>query len=343
MSMQQRYPWHDSTWQRLQQSRQRRHHALLLRGKQGIAKLDFANRFAQSLLCQSPLDSGDACGQCVSCSWFMQGTHPDYRLLAPEQDIPEDTEAAAVSNKKAVRKSTQISVAQIRELAGFLELSSHQVDGRRVVVIHPADALNQTSANALLKMLEEPPANVIFILVTSHPQRLLPTIMSRCQQVEMPAPAEAEALAWLEQQGIQDAGNWLAYCGGSPLRAAEAATTGNERLQALATRLAQGQGLDPFATASEFAILGMEEVMTALQKWLYDLLATSLDTQPRYHLNSLSALQALSKSVDLSRLLAYQRDVDSARRSASHPLNNELQLEHLLLQYSKLFSSKARA
>ncbi|MGY1487839.1 DNA polymerase III subunit delta' [Methylobacillus pratensis] len=331
----QRYPWHASTWQRLQQSRARRHHALLLRGKQGIAKLEFANTLAQSLLCQSPADDGYACGHCVSCSWFVQNSHPDYRLLTPEQ---EDAAEPSAASKKPARKSTQISVAQIRELAGFLELSSHQNDGLRIVVIHPADALNQTSANALLKMLEEPPADVIFILVTSHPQRLLPTIMSRCQQLEMPAPSEREALTWLEQQGISDAQYWLAYSGGSPLSAAEAAA-GSDKVQLVPARLAQGQKLDPFGSASEFAAIGMEEAATALQKWLYDLVAVNLGANPRYHVRDTAALQALSKSVDLSALLAFQRQVDEARRSASHPLNNELQLEHLLLQYSKLFSA----
>lgn len=335
--MSQHYPWHAPTWQRLQQSRERRHHALLLRGKQGIAKLEFANMLAQSLLCQSPAVDGYACGRCISCNWFQLNSHPDYRLLTPEQETIDTGETASTS-KKPARKSTQISVAQIRELVGFLELSSHQNDGGRVVVIHPADALNQTSANALLKMLEEPPANVIFILVTSHPQRLLPTIMSRCQQLEMPAPSVEEALAWLQQQGLQDAPYWLAYSGGSPLQAVDAAGAGNDRLQALAARFAQGNRLDPFAAASEFAAMKMEEIMVALQKWIYDLLAVRLNASLRYHARDAAALQALAKSVDLSALLAFQRQVDEARRSASHPLNNELQLEHLLLQYSKLFS-----
>lgn len=330
--MSERYPWHAASWQRLQQSRQRRHHALLLKGKAGTGKLDFAVNLAQSLLCHTPDAEGYACGQCVSCGWFQQNSHPDYRLLTPEQENPDE---AASTSKKPARKSTQISVAQVRELGGFLELSSHQNEGLRVVVIHPADALNQTSANGLLKMLEEPPPGVMFILVTSHPQRLLPTIISRCQQVEMPAPSSEQALTWLAQQQLEDAAHWLAYSGGSPLQAQEAASASG--LQALPTRLAQAQKLDPFLAASEFAALGMEEVMTGLQKWNYDLLAASLGVQPRYHLRQQVALQALGKSVDLSALLAFQRQVDEARRSATHPLNNELQLETLMLQYSKLF------
>ncbi|ABE49767.1 DNA polymerase III subunit delta' [Methylobacillus flagellatus] len=329
-----RYPWHASAWQRLQRSSERRHHALLLKGKQGIGKLAFASTLANAMLCQSPSADGYACGHCISCGWFVQNSHPDYRLLSPEQeDIPE-TPAAS---KKPVRKSTQISVTQIRELAGFLELSSHQSHGMRVVVIHPADALNQTSANALLKMLEEPPADVMFILVTSHPQSLLPTIMSRCQQLEMPVPSEQEALAWLEQQGIGEARYWLAYSGGSPLSAAEAAVN-NAQVQLVPARLAQGRKLDPFSAAGEFASIGMEAAATAFQKWLYDLVAVTLNTAARYHLRDIAALQSLGKKVDLSALLAFQRQLDEVKRSASHPLNNELQLEHLLLQYSKLFS-----
>lgn len=331
--MSERYPWHAASWQRIQQTKQRRHHALLLKGKAGTGKLDFAIALAQSQLCHKPDEDGYACGQCASCGWFQQNSHPDYRLLTPEQETPDES----ASSKKPARKSTQISVTQVRELGSFLELSSHQNGGLRVVVIHPAEALNQTSANALLKMLEEPPPGVMFILVTSHPQRLLPTIISRCQQVEMPAPSTEQALTWLAQQQLDDAAHWLAYTGGSPLQAREAANAVG--LQVMPTRLAQAQKLDPFQAASEFAALGMEEVMTGLQKWIYDLLAVVLGMPPRYHLRQQVALQALGKSVDLSALLMFQRQVDDARRSATHPLNNELQLETLMLQYSKLFSA----
>ncbi|MCB5184344.1 DNA polymerase III subunit delta' [Methylobacillus gramineus] len=333
-----KYPWQSSVWQRLVQSRERRHHALLLKGRNGTGKLDFAVAFAQSLLCRSPDQEGMACGQCVSCSWFLQEGHPDYRLLTPEQDVPAENGETAASSKKPIRKSSQISVTQVRELAGFLELSSHQTNGMRVIVIHPADALNQIAANALLKLLEEPPADVVFILVTSHPQRLLPTIISRCQQVEMPAPEFDEALGWLQQQGVENASQWLAYHGGSPMAARQDASQTGPQLDQLFHSLAQAKKLDPFISATQFAAYGMEQAMTALQKWLYDLLAVRLTGVVRYHNQHVAALQALSKSVDLSALLVFQRQVDEARRAANHPLNNELQLEHLLLQYTRLFS-----
>jgi len=86
-----------------------------------------------------------------------------------------------------------------------LSLSSHQNDGLRIVLIHPAEALNAASANALLKMLEEPMPDVLFILITHQLQRLLPTIISRCQKVKMPSPTEAEALAWLNMHEVSQA------------------------------------------------------------------------------------------------------------------------------------------
>ncbi len=74
---------------------------------------------------------------------------------------------------------------QIRELSEYLELSAHQEKGRRIVLIEPADSLNQAASNALLKILEEPPENTLFILVTSQAQKLIATIRSRCQLLEL--------------------------------------------------------------------------------------------------------------------------------------------------------------
>src|SRR5690606_31246170 len=136
-------------------------------------------------LCLNRNAEGHACQSCASCSWFEQSHHPAYRLPTPEQESDNEDAPASAASKKS-----QISIAQIRELSGFLELTSHQNGGRRVVVIHPAEALNIASANALLKILEEPPAGVIFVLVSHQPQRLLPTILSRCQKIDMPVPQE---------------------------------------------------------------------------------------------------------------------------------------------------------
>jgi len=147
------YPWQKESWQRWAGLRSRLPHAILLKGPQGIGKFDFAKNLAQSLLCEQPLTDGLACQNCPSCLWFQQETHPDFRLLQPDSlsDLEEGEEREAGKKKP----SQQISVDQIRGLANFANLSSHR-GGHRVVLIHPAEAMNTNAANALLKTLEEP-------------------------------------------------------------------------------------------------------------------------------------------------------------------------------------------
>lgn len=328
------YPWQYVVWMRLTESRDRLPHALLLRGRKGIGKFEFAGALANVLLCTSPTSNGYACGQCASCGWFAQGNHPDYRLLSPEQDTGSDEDAPAPAK---TGKKSQISVAQIRELGSFLELSSHSSDGLRIVLIHPAEALNPASANALLKVLEEPPKGVIFILVTHQPHRLLPTIMSRCNKIDMPVPERADAIAWLEQQGVKDAAIRLDYAGGSPISAVADAEDSLQVLNSTWQMLSLGAKLDVFPLATLLASIGMETAIHAIQKWIYDLMASKQAGQVRYHSAQAGALQALSERVDLGLLLDFQRKLDQAKKTAAHPLNNELQLETLLLSYTRLF------
>jgi len=329
------YIWQEKQWQHIMQQRASMPHALLLRGRAGIGKHEFAVNLSRALLCQQPNELYASCGKCPSCLWFEEGNHPDFRLISPED--AENTEEA--SKKKATKKS-QISVAQIRQLVDYLSLSSHQVNSRRIILISPADTLNIASANALLKMLEEPPANTLFLLVTSQPQRLLATIISRCQAIDMPLPDKDDALAWLTSQSIKDADNLLDYAGGAPLRALQIAEEGEASL-GLLKNLALGAKLDPFACAPLFLTFGMEHAIDALQKWVFDLVEYKLTQAMHYHSEHISALQALCKSVNLNALLSFQQKLLEAKRTANHPLSNELQLENILLQYTQLFKPVA--
>ncbi|HZV98992.1 MAG TPA: DNA polymerase III subunit delta' [Methylophilaceae bacterium] len=332
------YPWQNELWERLANARQRLPHALLLRGRHGTGKFGFSLQLTRSLLCERPGADGHACGICASCGWFDQNNHPDYRLLTPEQEGGNgEDENPTVSPKS---KKTQISVTQIRELASFLGLSSHRGGGLRIALIHPAETLNAASANALLKMLEEPPADAVFILVSHQPHRLLPTIVSRCQKIDMPVPDTDSALQWLSERGMRDADSWLQYAGGSPLTVLTDMEEGAKQPDKLWQALSMGARLDPFVTAPLCMAQGMEAAINALQKWVYDLISCHLTQQVRYHAQQTSALQALIKSVDFGLLLDFQHKLDEARKSATHPLNNELQLENLLLQYTQMFSTQ---
>jgi DNA polymerase III subunit delta' len=333
------YPWQVSLWQRMRQGQMP--HAILLRGKAGIGKLDFATAWVKSLLCQTPQEQGYACGTCVSCAWFEQGNHPDFRLLSPEQEERGEAEAGTKSTAKTSKKH-QIAVDQVRDLSSFLELSSHNNAGYRIVLIHPAEALNQASGNALLKMLEEPPAGVLFVLVTHQPYRILPTIMSRCHKVDMPLPDSTQALQWLTTQGISDGEAQLNFVGGAPLLVASEQEV-NAACQQISPLLLQGAQLDVFELAPKYVSLGMESALNLMQKWIYDVMLCKFAGAVRYHSRYAGALQGLAEKVDLSALLDFQRKLDQARKTALHPLNQELQLEAILLDYTRLFSSKSRS
>ncbi len=328
------YTWHKTQWDKLLQRKTSLPHAILLHGRAGVGKHAFAESFSQALLCKQPTVSGHTCGQCQSCAWLKEGTHPDFKLVTLEDD-----DGARSTAKKKIGKKSQISVAQIRELYEYLSLSTHQVEGYRVILISPAETLNLASANALLKMLEEPPANTLFLLVTSQPQRLLPTIISRCQAIAMPLPSESEALAWLAEQGLsaQDAADNLAYAGGTPLSALDihGQLTANQKL---VQQLSLGAKLDPFVSAPLFLSLGMEQAIDALQKWVFDLINVKLLQGVHYHVKHATTFQALCKSVNLSALMQFQRNLVAAKKSANHPLSNEMQLENILLQYARVFN-----
>lgn len=329
------YPWQSGVWQRLHQGAERMPHAILLYGRAGIGKYDFARTLSKSLLCVSKSHDGNSCGVCPSCNWFSDESHPDFRLLSPEQESdPEDE----VVNTKKTKKKTQISVAQIRELGDFLSLSSHRSNGLRIVLIHPAEALNVASANALLKVLEEPSPGVVFILVAHQLQRLLPTIISRCQKISMPIPDEAQALLWLDAQGVKNAKQQLAYLEGSPIKVFAEQAQFNQ-LSEMWKHLSMGNKLEPHIAAPVVIANSVESGVIAVQKWLYDIAAIKLGQQARYHLHIANALQLLADRVNLNRLFEIQKKANELRKLALHPLNHELQMESLLLEYTRMFQS----
>jgi len=222
------FPWLQDGWLQLQQLRARLPHAILFYGAEGIGKTDFVESFAQSLLCEAVQADGHACGACPSCGWFSQYNHPDYRRVRPEildgDDAADDGEGGEEkkSAKASKTPSKEIKIDQIRALADFMNVSTHR-SGMRVVVLYPAEALNTAAANSLLKTLEEPPPNTMFLLVSNRLDRLLPTILSRCRKFALALPSQQDGLAWLRQQGVKDADVWLAEQGGAPLAAFQAA------------------------------------------------------------------------------------------------------------------------
>jgi DNA polymerase-3 subunit delta' len=339
------FPWQSGAWAELQQLRQRLPHAILFHGAQGTGKIAFAEAFAQSLLCEQPAADGHACGACSSCGWFIQYSHPDYRRVRPEllDEEGEEGEEAAEAGKKGAKSkapSKEIKIDQIRALADFMNISTHR-QGRRVVLLYPAEALNMASANALLKTLEEPPPETVFLLVSHSVDRLLPTILSRCRKFAMALPSQEQALAWLKEQGVKDGAQWLAEQGGAPLAACEAAQADSrEAIDDFLGLLARPGVDDALKTADRLQKVPVPELVAWLQRWLHDLFSVKLSGRIRYYPRYGKELAALAGRADASGLLNAVKAVNERRAIAEHPLSPKLFIEDMLLEYSSLFRGR---
>lgn len=333
---------HKPVWEQLSARRAQLPHALLLSGQRGIGKFDLARRFAESLLCENPAPSHEACGCCPACGWLAQGNHPDFRLLQPDALAEEEIEGAEAGKKKP---SQQITIDQVRALDDFLHVGTHR-HGVRVILINPAEAMNRATANSLLKALEEPIASTLFLLVSNERERLLPTIRSRCQSMPVPLPSPALATAWLRQSGVDEAERWLALAGGSPLLAVELGGS-EERvlLDALITQMSRGIDLDPLSAAAAVdKILKAEKQPAPLkrlvewsQKWLFDLTLASEHLPLRYFITQAKLVQGLAASADAGRLLAFNRKALQCKAQCEQPLNSRLFLEEFFLSYAAIF------
>lgn len=332
---------HGQVWSALQKRRERLPHALLLIGQRGLGKFQLAQQFAASLLCEQPASDGRACQRCLACNWFAQGNHPDFRLLQPEA-MAEDAEAEE-GKKKA---SQQITIDQVRGLDDFLNIGTHR-DGLRIILVNPAEAMNRNTANALLKTLEEPAPNTLFLLVSNEPLRLLPTIRSRCQSVPVPVPSPRLTEAVLAEAGVSEAGRWLALAGGSPMLAIELAAGGSTAwLETLVARLANGGRIDPLALAGELekavkeskGKLALKAIVEALQKWLVDLTLVANGQSVRYFLPQQSTISSLAAMISAVKLIRFYREMVKRRQEAEQPLNARLFLEGIFLDYRALFA-----
>ncbi|MGH6624227.1 MAG: DNA polymerase III subunit delta' [Burkholderiaceae bacterium] len=343
-------PWQQALWPRMAEWRQRMPHAILLHGSRGIGKRHLANVLAQSLLCETPTASGLACGTCAGCALVDSDNHPDFRLVVPGIDLPtrDDTsedgddpiETAAPASSKRGKPSREIKIDQVRELADFLTTTTHR-GGLRVVVLVPAEALNASSANALLKMLEEPPASSVFLLVADDLDAVLPTIRSRCVLLRAPMPTPDAALRWLREQRVSDPEQRLAEAGGAPLSAAasaEADESGRhlaaDLKEALLGLLARGGRLSPAeVVAAVPKDVPIADSIALFQRWGWDLLAESLGQGVRYHPNRLREVRAAGQFADPTALFAWLDTLTDVQAVSDHPLNGRLAVEGALFGY----------
>jgi DNA polymerase-3 subunit delta' len=189
-------------------------HALLICGPALLGKRAVAERLAQRMLCQARTPDGEPCGHCRGCGLYLSRTQKDPLEQRPDKSLahphghPAHPDAVFVGyawkfTPSPPKQLTQIVIEQIRALSERLG-KTPQYGGAQVVIIEPADAMNEAACNALLKTLEEPVPGRYLWLVTSDPARLPATIRSRCQRLEFRLPPRDEAVTWLSSQGHPD-------------------------------------------------------------------------------------------------------------------------------------------
>ena len=188
-------------------------HATLIVGPALLGKRVLAEHLARRVLCLSPRGDGEASGSCTSCTLFASRSQYDPLETRPDGEPSHPWGHAAHPdlrmvgyeiNQKTGKPRGELVIEQIRALSEKLTLTP-QLGGAQVLIVDPADAINWSAFNALLKTLEEPQPGRYLWLLSSNPARLPATIRSRCQRLELRLPPETEGLQWLASRGHRDA------------------------------------------------------------------------------------------------------------------------------------------
>lgn len=347
-------------------------HALLLHGQPGIGKFAFAVELSKALLCET-FGQSKPCNHCEACHWFSAGNHPDFIALVPEthrkflpqsefenEDVSKRPKSARDdSDGETVDKKEKkiIAIEETRAAIEGLSIGSHR-GGMRIILIYPLELLRPDSANTLLKSLEEPPANTVFILLADRVDRVLPTIRSRCRLLAAPRPDRIHGLAWLKSQlpsiaglKIKDSDIETIYDeqGGAPYAVLDSIIARHHQdekdeltLSIAASRLllqamAQGGRIAWLETAEKVHKAPIGYLLATMQRWVSDIQAVSQGGEPRYYPKHVTTLQGLAHAVRAPKLLAFWKSLIQARRSENHPLASRIQIEVLLSQYQQLF------
>jgi len=305
-------------------------HALLFTGIEGIGKKMAALAFAMALNCQAVAhrqpaegETIEPCGRCRPCKKIAAGHHPDVIIVEPEQ--------------------SQLKISTIRDLGNALAVKPYEAM-QRVVVIDQAQAMNPQAGNSLLKLLEEPPAKTTLILIAVNTYSLLPTIVSRCQQVGFKPIPEKTLAEYLVQKGIpHEKANTLGIlASGSFAKAKTLAKTNWMGQREWITRVVER--LDGDKESGRQAALSMafaemldkdrESILNALEflkTWFRDMAVVKAGSQNVINTDLLSRVRQTAQRYSISAMLSHIDKLEIARKKIEANANIRLTLDVMLM------------
>ena len=314
------YPWQQQAWQDLLDRKHKLPHAILVKGIEGLGKQHFAQCFAELLLCHN--ENIQACGTCSSCHLLAANNHPDLITIQPEEN------------------SKVIKIEQIRNL--ITQLNQTSQGGYKIAIINQAELLNIAASNSLLKTLEEPPNNVIIILVTSHPSALTITIRSRCQVVTIKTPDTIVAQQWLSEKTQDNQQLLLALAENAPLQALKIQKEGRllqqqECFQHLVAL--QNTKINTIQVAEQFLTWDLKFLLLTLIYLISDIIKIKSAAENIVNQDKITELKQLAAKTKLNQLFNYYEQLlDLQKNITKNNLNQQLAIENLIIAWTQLFN-----
>jgi DNA polymerase-3 subunit delta' len=314
-------------------------HAYLFCGPPGLGRRTLALRLAQALNCTKTIAPGIPCGVCRDCKQIEEMRHPDLSIIEPTIKDPND------SKKLIPAPNGEIRIEQIRDLQRTINLKPYQ-SKYRVLIFLRFNQTNDSSANALLKILEEAPAHAILLLTADTPEQLLPTIISRCEILRLRAlPISAIESDLLERGVDEERARLLAHISGGRPGYARSLVDDITLLEKREERLNDLQTLLPAPRVEKFSYAdklskdkeSMRQVILIwLSYWRDVMLRVAGAETPLINVDRNMEIEFLAGRLDLSTARRVVSDLESALEKMDKNVNSRLLAEVLLLDWPHL-------